>query len=165
MLLAYYLLFQEEFIGICCLDAFCFRYVTVVVPVMFHWWSYQLSNYIMTGPCSSFYFTSWGRCFLTAVLVRLGNEANQSSLVALHSVFSSRDPIVALRYTPSTAKKNAFINQRNRTVVGDTHNVLVQYVDDCAPNLSGVVRSSANLQQKQNEFQNIPMSAGRCLLH
>ena len=112
MLLAYYLLFQEEFIGICCSDAFCFRYVTVVVPVMFHWWSYQLSNYIMTGPCSSFYwsfmedyFTSWGRCFLTAVLVRLGNEANQSSSVALHSVFTSRDPIVALRYTPSTAKR------------------------------------------------------------
>ena len=39
-----------------------------------------------------------GRCFLTALLVRQGDEVNQSLLMALHSVFTRRDPIVALRY-------------------------------------------------------------------
>ena len=36
----------------------------------------------------------------------------------------------------STAKRILFPSHRNRKVVVDTHNVLVHYVDDCAPNLS-----------------------------
>ena len=40
-----------------------------------------------------------GRCFHTALLVRPGYEVNQSLLMALHhSVFTGRDPIIALRY-------------------------------------------------------------------
>ena len=38
-----------------------------------------------------------------------------------------------------TAKKILFLNHRNRKVVGGAHNVLVHYIDDFAPNLSGVV--------------------------
>ena len=41
---------------------------------------------------------------------------------------------------PATkAKWILFLNHRNRKVARGTHNVLVHYVDDCAPNLSGVV--------------------------
>ena len=39
----------------------------------------------------------------------------------------------------STAKRILLINHRNGKVVGGTHNDLVHYVDDCAPNLSVVV--------------------------
>ena len=39
----------------------------------------------------------------------------------------------------STAKRILFLNHRNRKVVGGTHNVLVHFVDDCAPNLSNVI--------------------------
>ena len=43
-------------------------------------------------------------------------------------------------FLPSTpAKWISFCNQRNRKVVERKHNVLVHYVDVCAPNLSGVV--------------------------
>ena len=39
----------------------------------------------------------------------------------------------------STANWILFINHRNRKVVGGTHNVLIHYVDEYSPNLSGVV--------------------------
>ena len=38
-----------------------------------------------------------------------------------------------------TAKQISFLNHRNRKVVGGAHNVLVHYIDDFEPNLSGVV--------------------------
>ena len=82
----------------------------------------------------------------------------------------------------STAKQILIINHRNRKVVGGTHNVLIHDVDDFLPNLSGVVHWNPFiwvlcwsflikilllffLPQQWNEFQNIPISAGRCLLH
>ena len=46
----------------------------------------------------------------------------------------------AVVFVPSTpAKWISFCNQRNRKFVGGKHNVLVHYVDVCAPNSSGVV--------------------------
>jgi hypothetical protein len=38
----------------------------------------------------------FGRCFLIALLVRPGTDVNQSLSMALQSVFTGSDPIVAL---------------------------------------------------------------------
>ena len=40
----------------------------------------------------------FGRCLLTAALVNPGNDVNQSLSMALHSVLTGSDPIVALWY-------------------------------------------------------------------
>jgi hypothetical protein len=46
---------------------------------------------------------NFGRCILIALLVRPGNDVSQSLSIAWHSVFTGRDPIVALRYAMSFA--------------------------------------------------------------
>jgi hypothetical protein len=38
----------------------------------------------------------FGRCFLIALVVSPGNDVNQSSSIALQSVFTGSDPMVAL---------------------------------------------------------------------
>jgi hypothetical protein len=45
----------------------------------------------------------FGRCFLIALLVNPGKEVNQSLSMALQSVLTGRDHIVALRYAISFA--------------------------------------------------------------
>ena len=65
-----------------------------------------------------------------------------------------------------TAKQILFLNHRNRKVVGGAHNVLVHYIDDFAPNLSGVVLCNPFIWIFCCcSFQNIPISAAYYLLH
>jgi hypothetical protein len=45
----------------------------------------------------------FGRCFLIALLVNQGKDVNQSLSMALQSVLTGRDPMVALRYAISFA--------------------------------------------------------------
>ena len=40
----------------------------------------------------------FGRCLLTALLVKPGNDVNQPLSIALHSVLTGSDPIVAFCY-------------------------------------------------------------------
>jgi hypothetical protein len=41
---------------------------------------------------------AFGRCFLIALLVIPGNDVSQLLFIALQSVLTGNDPIVALRY-------------------------------------------------------------------
>ena len=86
--------------------------------------------------------------------------------------FLVKNLVVCVR--ASTAEQILFLNHRNRKVVGGTHNVLVHYVDGCAPHLhlSGVVLCNPFiwdnlvlffLPRQQNESQNKPM-VGVCYI-